>query len=181
MANTSTASQNFAAKPASVTLVNMVTTDSIEVQFNPEQLEEQLGANYAKLTVPGLSHQRSHFVHTEENAYSFDLFNHALGSGKEMGPDFLKGIREDRRFLMALVHPWRAEGIDRGGAPKVLFIWPQLVSLPCKVLKLGFKYTLFNKQGAPVAWTCKVSLEVHRDSFVSMEDVLNDGTGNEID
>lgn len=172
--------QNFAAKPPSMTLVNMVTTNSLEVQFNPEQLTEQLGANYAKLTVPGLSHQRKHFVYTEEPAYTFDLWNHALDSGQN-GLKSLQSIREDRRFLMSLVHPWRTDDMTRGGAPRVLFIWPHLISLPCKVTKLSFKYTMFNTSGAPTAWTCGVSIEVDRDSFVSMEDILNDGTGNEID
>lgn len=172
--------QNFATKPPSMTLVNMVTTDSLEVQFNPEQLTEVLGANYAKLTVPGLSHQRKHFVYTEEPAYSFDLFNNSLDSGYN-GLTAMQAIRSDRRFLYSLVHPWRSDGIARGGAPRVLFIWPQLVSLPVKIMKLSFKYTQFNKNAAPCAWTCGVQLEVDRDAFVSMEDILNEGTGNEID
>lgn len=172
--------QNFAAKPPSMTLVNLVTTASREVQYNPEQLEEAVGANYSKIAVVGLSHQRKHFIHTEENVYTFDLWNSCLDSGQN-GPDAIQGIREDRRFLMALVHPWRADGIDRGGPPRVLFIWPQLVSMQCRVTKLNFKYTVFNTNGAPVAWTCKVTLEADHETFVSMEDILNEGTGNEID
>ncbi len=170
----------FNTKPAAVTLVNVVTGEARAVQFNPGDLEEALGANYAKLVVPGLSHQRKHFVHTEDVTYTFDLFQHALGSG-ETSADYLRGIREDRRFLYALTHPWRADGINRGGAPRVLFIWPKLISLTCVVTKLSFKYTMFNKDGAPVAWTCKVVMEEIRDAFVSMEDILNNGTGNEID
>lgn len=173
--------QNFDIKPAPVTLVNLVTTESLEVQFNPEQLEEAFGANFAKLVVPGLSHQRKHFVHTEEPVYTFDLFNHCLGSG-QTGPAAMQTIRAARRFLMALAHPWRgAESIERGGSPRVLFIWPQLISLPCKLTKCVFRYTMFSATSAPTLWNAKVTLEVDRDEFVSMEDILNGGTGNEID
>ncbi len=171
---------NFSVKPAPLTLVNMVTGDARTAQFNPEELEESLGVNYARLQVPGLSHTRKHFINTEDVKYSFELFQHCLESG-DTGLASMKAIREDRRFLYALTHPWRADGIKRGGAPRVLFIWPKLISLTCVVTQLSFKYSMFNKDGAPVAWRAKVSLEQIRDEFVSMEDILNTGTGNEID
>ncbi len=162
-----------------MTLVNMVTGVARTVQFNPAELEETIGVNYARLVVPGLSHTRKHFVNTDDVKFSFELFSHCLDSGDTKLANML-AIREDRRFLYALTHPWRADGIKRGGAPRVLFIWPHLISLTCVVTSLTFKYTLFNKTGAPAAWNARVQLEQIRDEFVGMEDILNEGTGNEI-
>jgi hypothetical protein len=170
---------NFAAKPTPMTLVNMVTADSIDAQYNPEELEEAIGVNYARLQVPGLSHTRKHFINTDDVKFTFELASHCLDSG-DTGLARMQAIRADRRFLYALTHPWRADGINRGGPPRVLFIWPKLLSLTCVVTSLTFRYTMFNRDGAPVAWRSKLALEEIRDQFVSMEDILARGTGNEI-
>lgn len=154
-------------------LVNTVTGDARSAMFNPDELEEVLGATYAKLTVPGLSHQRKHFVNTDDVQYNFELFYHCLDGS---GPDGLKAITDDRKFLYASVHPWRSDSIQRGGAPRMLFIWPKLISLTCVMTKLTFKYTLFNREGDPVAWRAKITLEEIREQFVSMEDILDLGT-----
>ena len=162
----------FEDKAPQLTLVNMTTGDARTAQFNPEQLQESIGVNYAKLQVPGLSHTRKHFINTDDVKFDFELWYHAVGGSAED----LAAILEDRKFLYALTHPWRADGINRGGPPRVLFIWPTFISLTCVVTGLSFTYTQFSKTGAPVAWKCKVTLEEIRDVFVSMEDILSLGT-----
>jgi hypothetical protein len=164
---------DFAVRAPRMVLVNMVTGDARTPQFNPSEFEEKLGATYADLQVPGLSHKVQHFINTENVKYSFDLMYHCLDGS---GPDGLAAILEDRKFLYALVHPWRADGIKRGGAPRVLFIWPKLISLTCVVKSLSFKYTMFNLEGSPIAYNAKVELEEIRDVFVGMDDILAQGT-----
>lgn len=163
---------SYEKSPDRVLLVNMVTGDSRSVQYNPEQLEEQIGVSYADLQVVGLSHKRSHFINTDNVAFNFDLYYRAIGGNAAD----LQAIKDDRKFLYALTHPWRAEGINRGGPPRVLFIWPELISLTCKVKSLGFTYTQFNLSGAPTAYKVKVVLEEVRDVFVGMDDILARGT-----
>jgi hypothetical protein len=58
----------------------------------------------------------------------------------------------------------------------VLFIWPTFISLTCILRNLRFTYTQFNKNGSPIAWKAKITLEEIRDVFVSMEDILALGT-----
>lgn len=163
-----------------VTLTNMVTADSLEVQFNPREIEETFGATYAKLTVPGLSHQRKHFVNTNDVVYSFELFNHCKQSGNN-GLTAMQAIRRDKRWLMSLVFPWRSSGIKRGGAPRVLLTWPQMIAMQCVVTGMKFKSDLFNKNNAPIGWTCSITMEWQLDAFLSMEEVLISGAGNEVD
>lgn len=159
-------------KAPQMILVNMITGEARSAQFNPEELAEELGTNYASLTVPGLSHTRKHFINTEDVKFDFELWYHAVG-GTEAD---LKAIHEDRKHIYALAHPWRADGISRGGPPRSLFIWPTFISLTCIVRKVIFRYTQFNKFGTPIAWRAKLALEEVRDEFVSMEDVRNLGT-----
>lgn len=155
-----------------MTLVNMVTGDARTAQFNPTELEEALGATYAKHQVPGLSHQRKHFINTDDVTFNFELFYHAM-SGKASD---LQAILDDRKFLYALAHPRRAGGISKGGAPRALFIWPTFISLTCVITKLTFKYTHFNSAGSPTRWSARVTLEEIRDEFVGMDDILAQGT-----
>lgn len=157
--------------PDKVLLLNMVTEDSIAVQYNPEQLKEQIGVSYADLTVPGNSHKRSHFINTENVNYTFDLQYRAIGKG----PAEYARIQRARLFLKALAHPWKSNAITRGGAPRVLFVWPELVSLTCKIKSLEFTYTNFRLTGGPIAFTVAVVLEEVRDVFVSMDDILEQG------
>lgn len=166
----------YMGKAPSMTLVNVITNAFIEAQFNPTEFEEQLGVNYARQTVPGLSHQVKQFINTEDVKYQFELFYQCADSGT-FG---LERMLTARKFLYAACHPWRADGINRGGAPRILFIWPKLISLTCVITSLKFKYTRFNIEGDPVAFTATVGLEEIRDVFVSMEDITDLGTQRSI-
>lgn len=164
---------SFDVRSPRMVLVNMVTGEARTPQFNPSEFEEKLGTIYAKLTVPGLSHEVQHFINTVNTTYTFELFFHCLDGS---GPAGLEAILADRRFLHALTHPRRGGGIERGGAPRVLFIWPKLISLTCRMADLTFTYTMFNSEGAPTAFKVKVVLEEIRDVFVGMDDILAQGT-----
>lgn len=161
-------------KAPSMQLVNLVTTKVMEAQFNPEEFTEQLGAVYAKLTVPGLSHQVKQFIHTEDVAIEFELYYHSNTSGSQVEQQ--KRILAARTFLYAAVHPWSSSTIKKGGPPRVLFVWPNFISLTCVITKLRFRYTRFNLQGAPVAYRAAVGIEEIRDVHVTMEEILANGT-----
>lgn len=162
--------------PSRMTLVNMVTGDSRIAQFNPETFTETIGVNYASMQVPGLSHTRKHFINTEDVKFEFELFFTCLD---DVSPSSVAAIADmdlNRKFLYALTHPWRSDGIRRGGPPRVIFIWPTFITLNCVVRMLAFTYLNFNRYGTPTAFKAKVSLEEIRDVFVSMEDILSLGT-----
>jgi hypothetical protein len=159
--------------PQHALLVNLALGETLAAQFNPTELEESMGVNYSRLTVPGLSHQVMQYVHTENVTYSFDLFFDATDYGTE-GPD---RITTSRNFLYAACHPKATPGrIVGAGAPELLFVWPNMISLVCLLTKLNFRYTRFNKLLMPTAYTATVTLEELRSSIVTMEDVSTFGT-----
>lgn len=158
----------------SMQIVNLVTTKSLEAQFNPERFSEQLGAAYAKLTVPGLSHQVKQFINTEDVQIDFELFFHSNVSGNQVAQQ--RRIMEARTFLYATVFPWSSNTIKRGGAPRMLFVWPNFISLTCVVTKVKFDYLRFNVTGAPVVYRAAIAIEEIGDVHLTMNDILAHGT-----
>lgn len=156
-----------------MTLVNAVTLGTLEVQYNPAELEEALGVNFQRQTILGQSHQQMQYVNTENEKFTFDLFNCAT----DAGPVGYEKMLSDRKFLLAACHPVGAAGtLEKAGTPRLVFIWPGLLSLTCYLTSLKFKYTQFNKLSQPTAWVASVGLEEVRDVRVSMEDILAQGT-----
>jgi hypothetical protein len=158
--------------PARMAIYNLATSDSIEAQFNPTELEEQLDVNWARLTVPGLSHQPLQFVHTGNVKFALELRFDALDARSS-----LEQILLARRFLQSLCYPRRnAQNVAEGGAARTLFVWPNIISLSCVITTLSFKYIRFNIEGTPVVYTVKVGLEEIRDVRLVAEDVLSGGS-----
>lgn len=166
-------------KPPKLTLVNLATGKSLETQFLPEELEEATGTNFAKLTVPGLSHQRKHFINTDDCRYTFTMYNHCIGKGAAA----LKSLLDARGFLKAACHPRRNTGeSDRDGPPRLLLVWPNFISVQVRLMSpLTFKFSKFNKFGTPIAYAASVVMEEQRDAFVGMEDILADMDADSLD
>ncbi len=158
--------------PARMSIANVSSGDSIDAQFNPTEFEEALEVNWARQTVPGLSHQPLQFIHTGNTKFTLELNFEVQDPTTD-----LDQIHHARRFLQSLCYPRRgAEDVIGGGPPRVLFVWPKVVSLTCVVTALSFKYGRFNLDGTPVQFTAKVALEEVRDVRLLSEDVLQDGT-----
>jgi hypothetical protein len=164
-------------------------------QFNPAELEETLKVDWAKHGAPGSTQKRHHYVGTENYGYSFELIFDALlaeyweigKSGEiqrslEGGPraDLRQGlpsILKQRRQLQSFCFPRRGStSMKDGEAPRILFFWPNLLSLTCVITDLHFKYERFNASGAPTYFNVKVQLEEIRDVRLHSEDVMADGT-----
>jgi hypothetical protein len=159
-------------RPARMSIANTATGDVVEAQFNPAEFEEALEVNWARQTVPGLSHQPLQFVNTGNVKYTIELHFEALDPTADIDQ-----IHFARRFLQSLCYPRRgAEDIVGGGPPRGLFVWPNVVSLTCVVTGLSFKYGRFNLDGTPIQFTAKVTLEEIRDVRLLSEDVLAAGS-----
>ena len=141
-------------------------------QFNPTELSEKLGVIWAKKTVVGQSHQVLHYVATENNGFDFTLFFDART--EEQAARNMKA----RIFLQAICFPRRVmAGNSPGGAPpRLLFIWPQMVSLTAVINSVEFTYSQFASSGVPITFVAKVQLEEIRDFRLYVDDVLTDGT-----
>ena len=161
-----------AQAPARMSIANISSGDSIEAQFNPTELEEALEVNWARQTVPGLSHQPLQFVNTGNVKFTLELQFEAQSAAAD-----IDRILRARRFLQSLCYPRRgAASVVGGGPPRVLFVWPTFVSLTCVIASLSFKYHRFNLAGTPIHFSAKVALEEIRDVRLVSEEVLANGT-----
>lgn len=159
-------------RPARMSIANIVTGDAVEAQFNPTEFEEALEVNWARQTVPGLSHQPLQFVNTGNVKFTLELHFEVHGASAD-----LEQLHFAKRFLQSLCYPRRgAEDVIGGGPPRALFVWPNVVSLTCVVTGLSFKYGRFNLAGTPIQFTAKVTLEEIRDVRLLSEEVLADGS-----
>ncbi len=159
-------------RPARMSIANVSTGESVDAQFNPADFEEALEVNWARQTVPGLSHQPLQFVNTGNAKFTLELNFEVQDPTTD-----LEQIHLGRRFLQSLCYPRRgAEDVIGGGPPRALFVWPGVISLTCVLTALSFKYGRFNLDGMPVQFTAKVTLEEIRDVRLLSEDVLADGS-----
>lgn len=160
-----------AQAPARMSIADVSSGESIEAQFNPTEFEEAVEVNWARQTVPGLSHQPMQFVNTGNVKFTLELQFEA------QDPSDIDQILRARRFLQSLCYPRRgAADVVGGGPPRALFVWPTFVSLTCVIASLSFKYSRFNLAGTPVHFTAKVALEEIRDVRLLSEEVLANGT-----
>lgn len=148
--------------------VNMNTGASFKIQFNPTEFEEAAGANYARHTVPGLSHQVMHFVHTDNRKFSMQLFfeNANFKAGAKGNP-----IPKVRNKIRELLYPRNAGNVETGGAPRVMMVWPGFITIQAVLTKANFSYSRFNKMGAPCTMVVDVELEEIRDTTRLSEEV----------
>lgn len=161
-----------AQTPARMSIANVSSGESIEAQFNPTELEEALEVNWARQTVPGLSHQPLQFVNTGNLKFTLELQFEAQSATTDVDRNL-----QARRFLQSLCYPRRgAANVIGGGPPRVLFVWPTFVSLTCVIASLSFKYSRFNLAGTPTQFSAKLALEEIRDVRLLSEDVLANGT-----
>jgi len=159
-------------RPARMSIANVSSGESIEAQFNPTELDEALEVNWARQTVPGLSHQPLQFVNTGNLKFTFELQFEAQRATADVDRNL-----QARRFLQSLCYPRRgAANVIGGGPPRVLFVWPTFVSLTCVIASLSFKYSRFNLAGTPIQFSAKLALEEIRDVRLLSEEVLANGT-----
>jgi hypothetical protein len=159
-------------RPARMSIANVATGESVEAQFNPTEFEEAIEVNWARQTVPGLSHQPLQFVNTGNVRFTLDLNFDAQDATTT-----IEDVLFARRFLQSLCYPRRgAEDVAGGGPPRALFVWPKVIALTCVLTGISLKYGRFALDGTPTQFSAKVTLEEIRDVRLLSEDVLADGT-----
>jgi hypothetical protein len=159
----------FARAPRCL-LANTANGESIECLFNPTQLSEKLQVNWNRLVVPGLSHQVLQFQSTSNPQLSGVEFTLDRFFAAEQPGDV--DILDFRAFLRALtVPPARTQGVVATAPPRMLFLWPQVVTLECVVTGVEFQYKQFAIDGSVLVYTASVSLEQVLDTRVTSEEL----------
>lgn len=158
------------ASPARMSMARLTApSETLEAQFNPTELEEKISVNYDELAVLGLSHMPLQYSQTGNLVLPFELAFRVFDD---------RGNRQDdlayaRRFLYSLCFPSRtAADVTSGAPPRVLFVWPTLLTITAVVTELSWKHTLFNKSGTPIHSAAKITVKQIRDVRMFSEDVL---------
>jgi len=156
------------ARPPRCVLVNVSTGESIECLFNPTQLTEKLQVNWNRLAVPGLSHQVLQFQSTANRQLSaVEFYLDRLFAAEQ--PSNVK-ILAFRAFLRSLtVPPEGTEDVTGTAPPRVLFIWPEVVTVLCVVASVEFSYKQFAVDGSLLVYSAAVTLEEILDTRVTSE------------
>src|SRR5512138_2123678 len=139
-------------RPPRCVLVNVSTAESMECLFNPTQLSEKFQVNWNRLVVPGLSHQVLQFQSTSNvqltgvEFYLDRFFAAANGSDAVLG--------NFRTFLRELTVPVAGGSTVAATAPpRVLVIWPQVLTIECVVNSVEFQYRQLGVDGRILVYT----------------------------
>lgn len=178
-------------KPQRVSITNLVTGEGWLAMFNPTQFEEQLGVSYNRQSVPGLSHQPLQYGSTENYKFELALFfkggstaavnPFAQSNVPDKRPRGLSDILEMRKFLQSLCYPVQATTVGGGGPPRVLVVWPNVLTMVCVVTALKFTNSRFNIEGTPVEYIATVAFEEIRDERIAMDEVRDIGAERNVE
>lgn len=157
-----------ATRPPKLTITNLASGVTVEAQFNPEQFEESVSANYKRQGVTGLSHEVLQFSHSTNHQTSLDLAFVANS------PADLERMTAARRFFLSLAYPRRGEDVLGGAPPRVLVVWPRMLSLTCVMSTVRIAHNSFNRLGYSVRFVATVQLEEIRDFRITSEEVYED-------
>lgn len=157
-----------------MTITSLASGETVEMQYNPAELEETLEAVYARLQPPGLPHEIMQYGGTKNLGVTFDLAFDALANPRDYDADDALAAR---RFLQSFLYPARGASTVRGGSPsRALFIWPQLYTLTTKITKVRIRFTRFALSGKPTAFVATLNIEEIRDMRLTAEEIMADGT-----
>ena len=158
------------ARPPRCVLVNVTTGESMECLFNPTQLTEKVQVNYSRLAVPGLSHQVLQFQSTGNRQLAGVEFylDRFFASEQPGDPDILAF----RAFLRALtVPPGSTEGVPATAPPRVLFVWPEVLTVEAVVTDVEFQYRQVAVDGTVLVYAATVTFEEILDVRVTSEEL----------
>ena len=142
----------------------------MECLFNPTQLSERVEVKWSRLAVPGLSHEVLQFQNTGNRQLpEVEFYLDALFAAEQPGD---VNIRDFRAFLRALtVPPKGTEGVPATAPPRVLLIWPDVLTLECVVGSVEFQYRKLAVDGSVLVYTATVNFEELLDTRVTSEEL----------
>lgn len=148
--------------------------------MNPTELAESINVNWREQAVVGMSHPIMQYVGTGAHAlpsvtFRVDAYQMSRELGRNVTTSDVLGFK---RFLQSLTVPPRgAENVTGGSPPRVLFVWPDVVSLTVVVRTAEFRYLKFAREtGAPLVYDARVTFSEVRDERMTSEQLLNEGS-----
>jgi hypothetical protein len=95
-------------------IVDVVTRESFEFQYNPDEICDEKSTDFATIKVPGMSHPRYQYVAGEVRRITFKV-------------SFFKGpVRDKVGWLRSLLYPQHEKTMLKNAPHKVLFFFGDL-------------------------------------------------------
>nr|WP_253816562.1 peptidoglycan-binding protein [Myxococcus xanthus] len=140
----------------------------MECLFNPTQLVEKVQVNWNRLAVPGLSHQVLQFQGTSNRQLAgVEFYLDAFFATQQADTS---NVMAFRAFLRALtVPPAGTEGVLATAPPRVLVLWPGVITVECVVASVEFQYRQLAVDGRVLVYTATVTFEEVLDTRVTSE------------
>lgn len=165
------------ARPSRVMFTNLRTGETVDMPFTPTQFTESLTAEYGRKKPLGMSHSTLQYSGTTNHMFrGMDFFFRGTT------PEEVDAIHDGRKFLMSLMYPSEsADSVREGAPPRVLFIWPLVVSMTCVIGQLAITHVKFNRFGLTTVFRAVMSFEEKRDIRLTSEEVRIRGTQRSAD
>ena len=146
--------------------------DRVDAQFNPETLRETVSAHWNQWEIPGLSHQPLQYGFTTNDKFEFEL---VFDAGKGPHPISASAVDDNllcRDQLLSWQYLRRQDDLGNiGDTQRLLFVWPNFISITCVLTSASFTYEMFNSIGQPTAFRVQLQVEEIRDAILYAEDV----------
>lgn len=176
--------------PPRMSITNVETGQSLTAQFNPEEVDEVLAANYTELDVQGMSHKPMHYKNTENFAITLELvFDSAsardlvLDDPNNMGNGSFGNkaamIDAVRNYLYSFCYPMKSEAGDIIGSspPRAMLSWPGLYGLVCRITRIAVKQKRFSLfTGQSTLFSAKIDFKEARVVRLTSGEAFNLGT-----
>ena len=151
---------------------------STEVFLNPDSLTLDGASEWARIAVPGLSHEVLQWSHTKSRELSFTLQWSAIEALRRAGRAAMTNdmvasdplLRGYLFSLKAMLLP-----VDRGRAPsRVTIMWPKVVLMTGAITSCNVTVTRFGRDGGILAFDADVSMVELRTTFLSRSNMLSE-------
>jgi hypothetical protein len=175
-----TISSILSKKVFKTTIRNKTTGKGKYVLVNAEELETELQAKWKNPQILGMGNNRAIYENTEAQTWEFTLYLNANLLQRRYNAtreEAIKEIRDYNAFLSSLVFPVKNKfkGWVGGEPPKVLFTWPDVFTVPCRVASVKWTLKTFDFSGGVNHEIAKIKLLVDAKFLYFSEDILNIG------
>jgi hypothetical protein len=155
------------ARPPRCLLVNLTTQETIQCLFNPTQLVEKISVNWSRLPVLGLSHQPLQYLGTGNRQLPGVEFYLDKSFASEAPGD--ADIDDFRNFLRSLTLPPASADVGNTTPPRVLLLWPKVLTIEAVITELEFQYRQLARDGSVLVYTATCTVEEILDVRVTSE------------
>lgn len=125
----------------------------IEAQYNPTSFDRSIEAIYEEHAVLGQSHAPHEWLRTSNQLINLSLVYHSHTRSE------LDDAEKAVRFIESFLYPPETDNFLQNAPSRMLVVWPQTMSLRCRLHKMKVSHTQFNKNGSTVSMRIDMSLK----------------------